>query len=103
MLLPSLGDISTTERFWSRVPALPRIRRCWLVLTGRFGAWTYRASRRRLADRRNGRRATLVEFLIARRNGQVRMGDVELLVEVREFASGILQEKAATDGQGRSE
>jgi hypothetical protein len=30
------------------------------------------------------------------------MGDVELLVEVREFAPGILQEEAAADGERRT-
>src|SRR6266851_507361 len=70
---------------------------------GLSGAWTCRASRRRLADRRKRRRATLVEILLAHGNGHVRMGDVELLVEVREFAPGILQEEAAADGERSTE
>src|SRR5260221_234803 len=64
---------------------------------GRNGAWTYRASRRRLEDRRKRRRATLVEILLAHGNRHIRMAHVELLVEVREFPPSILQEEAAAD------
>src|SRR5271155_60099 len=67
---------------------------------GRSGAWRCRAGRRRLADRGKRHRATLVEILLVDGSGQVRMAYVELLVEVREFAPGILEEEAAAEGEG---
>src|SRR5713226_341069 len=70
---------------------------------GRSGAWPCRAYRRRPADRGKRRRATLVEILLVHGNGHVRMADVELLVEVREFAPGILEEEAAADGERSTE
>src|SRR5260221_14484262 len=66
---------------------------------GWSGAWTCCASRRRLAGRRKRSRGALVEILLAVGNRYVRMGDVYPLVEVREFAPGVLQEKRAADGE----
>src|SRR5271163_883441 len=58
-----------------------------------------RAYLRCRAGRRKRRRATSVEILIVHGSGHVRMADVELLVEVREFAPGILEEESAAEGQ----
>src|ERR1700733_6454853 len=60
-------------------------------------AWTGRASRQGLADRRKRRRATLVEILLVHGNRHVGVADVKLLVEVGEFATGILEEETAAD------
>src|SRR5258708_21304075 len=63
---------------------------------GPRGAATCRACP---ADRGKRHRATLVEVLFVQWNGQVRMGGIELFVEVRELASGVLEEEAPTDGE----
>src|ERR1700733_4691376 len=73
-----------------------------ICAVGWSGAWRCRACPARLADRAKRRRATLVEILLVHGNGQVRMADVELLVEVGEFAPGILEEEAAPNGQRRT-
>src|SRR5713226_7966045 len=52
-----------------------------------------------LADRRKTRRGTLVQFLVARRNEHVHMADVELLVEMRELASCVLEKEAPANGK----
>src|ERR1700733_3033554 len=68
-----------------------------ICAVGWSGAWRCRACPARLADRAKRSRATLVEVLLVCGNGQGRMADVELLVEVREFAPGIFEEEAAAD------
>src|SRR6202044_2554861 len=60
-------------------------------------AWTGCASRQGLADRRKRRRATLVEILLVHGNRHIGVADVKLLVEVGEFATGILEEETAAD------
>src|SRR5260221_12244064 len=63
---------------------------------GPRGAGTCRACP---ADRGKRHRATLVEVLFVRWNGQISMGDIELFVEVRELAPGVIEEEAPTDGE----
>src|ERR1700735_34415 len=68
-----------------------------IAVDGWSCACTGRASRQGLADRRKRRRATLVEILLVHGNRHVGVADVKLLVEVGEFAPGVLEEEAAAD------
>ena len=61
------------------------------------GAWSHGC----LAGRRKKGRVTLLSSVFTTRKRHVHIADVELLVEVGEFASGILQ-KTAAQGQRKT-